>query len=70
MDAKWAFISGIGTGAAVMLLAERVRSPSQVPALQSRRRLQPLSRWSPTARVLSSIAAGTIAVFAVAKRVA
>jgi hypothetical protein len=44
--------------------------PGAVPALQGHRRRIGMSTWSPTARLLSGVAAGTVAVFAFARRVA
>ncbi len=46
------------------------REAGNAPALQSGRRWRGLSGWSPGARLLSGLVAGTAAVFAVAKRVA
>jgi osmotically-inducible protein OsmY len=45
-------------------------TPGSVRALQRRRMRAGLGNWSPAARLLSGLAAGTVAVFAMARRVA
>ncbi len=46
------------------------QSAGKVPALQGRARRPGVSGWSPAARLISGLAAGTVAVFAFARRVA
>jgi hypothetical protein len=72
MEQKWTFLGGIAVGAAVMFVLEPAlhQDRDRMPALERRRRRAGLSSWSPAARLLASVAAGTVAVLAMAKRVA